>query len=318
MHFFMVLSEEVYMRQPTGFSDPKLSYYVCKLHKSLSGLKYAPRQWFKHFSNYLEELGFCESKTDYSLFTLRQGDFIIFLLKYVDDILITGNNPSHILALIQNLGQLFSMKNLDPLHFFHGTEAIYGDDTLYLTQTKYAMDLLFCTKFQDVKPVSTPAQTGKKLSLHDGDPLQNLEEYHSIVGALKYLTITRLDISVTVNQVRQFMHQPSTTHWTAIKRILCFLKHTSDHELLYRPGPLRLEAYSVADYAGNPDDHHSVGSYYIYLGPNPISWNAKKHRNVSRSSTEAEYCQLAYTAAEISWLSSLFKDLGISLTTPLI
>uniref|UniRef100_A0A2N9FHB2 Reverse transcriptase Ty1/copia-type domain-containing protein n=1 Tax=Fagus sylvatica TaxID=28930 RepID=A0A2N9FHB2_FAGSY len=171
------------------------------------------------------------------------------------------------------------------------------------------MDLLFCTKFQDVKPVSTPAQTGKKLSLHDGDPLQNLEEYHSIVGALKYLTITRLDISVTVNQVRQFMHQPSTTHWTAIKRILCFLKHTSDHELLYRPGPLRLEAYSVADYAGNPDDHHSVGSYYIYLGPNPISWNAKKHRNVSRSSTEAEYCQLAYTAAEISWLSSLFKDL---------
>ena len=114
------------------------------------------------------------------------------------------------------------MKNLGPLHFFHGTEAIYRDDTFYLTQTKYAMDLLFRTKFQDVKPVSTPAQTGKKPSLHDGDPLQNLEEYRSTVGALKYLTITRLDISFAVNQVHQFMHQTTTTHWTAIKRILCF------------------------------------------------------------------------------------------------
>ena len=180
------------------------------------------------------------------------------------------------------------------------------------------MDLLSRTKFQDVKPVSTPAQTGKKPSLHDGDPLQNLEEYRSIVRALKHLTITHPDISFAVNPVCQFMHQPTTTHWTAIKRILCFLKHTPDHELLYCPGPLRLEAYSVADYAGNPDDRHSISSYCIYLGPNPISWNAKKHSNVSRSSTEAEYRQLAYTAAEISWLSSLFKDLGISLTTPLI
>ena len=156
------------------------------------------------------------------------------------------------------------------------------------------------------------------MSLNDGDPLKNPEEYCSIVGELQYLTITCLDISLAVNQVCQFMHQPTTTHWTAVKRILRFLKHTLDHELLYCSGPLRLEAYSDADYAGNLDDRHSTGSYYSYFGPNPISWSAKEHRTVYRSSTEVEYCQLAYTATKISWLRSFFKDLGISLTTPLI
>ena len=97
-----------------------------------------------------------------------------------------------------------------------------------------------------------------------------------------------------------------------------YLKSTPTHGLFYQPGSLRLEAYSDADYAANPDDRRSTGGYCIYLGYNPISWRAQKHRTVSRSSTEAEYRQLAYTAAEISWLRSLLKDLGVSTTTPII
>uniref|UniRef100_A0A2N9IS10 Reverse transcriptase Ty1/copia-type domain-containing protein n=1 Tax=Fagus sylvatica TaxID=28930 RepID=A0A2N9IS10_FAGSY len=268
-----VLSEEVYMRQTSGFND-------------------------SNYPNY--------------------GDMFIILLIYVDDILITGNNSFHISELIHNLSKLFSMKDLGPLHFFLGIEAVYKDDSLYLTQTKYTMDLLFRTKFQDAKALSSPAPSGKKLSLFDGDPLQDPTEYRSVVGALQYLTITRPDISFAVNQVCQFMHQPTTSHWTAVKCILRYLKHTPDHGLYYQPGPLHLEAYSDADYAGNPDDRHSTGGYCIYLGPNLVSWSAKKHRMVSRSSTEAEYRQLAYTATEISWFRSLFKDLGISLNIPLI
>ena len=139
-----------------------------------------------------------------------------------------------------------------------------------------------------------------------------------MVGALQYLTITRPDISFAVNQVCQFMHQPTTIHWSAVKRILRYLKTTNTHGLYYRPGSLTLTAFSDADYAGNPDDRHSIGGYCIFLGHNPISWSAKKHRTISHSSIEAEYRQLAYTAAEISWFRSLFKDLGISLTIPLI
>ncbi len=200
------------MRQPSGFNDPNYPNYVCRLHKSLYGLKQAPRQWFQHFSDYLEDLGFCESKADYSLFTFRKGDMFIILLIYVDDILITGNNSSHISELIHNLSKLYSMKDLGPLHFFPGIEGVFQDDGLYLTLTQYTMDLLFRTKFQDAKPLSSPAPSGKKLSLFDGDPLQDPKEYRSVVGALQYLTITRPNISFTVNQVCQFMHQPTTSH----------------------------------------------------------------------------------------------------------
>jgi hypothetical protein len=304
------------MRQPSGFIDPNYPNHVCKLHKSLYGLKQAPRQWFTRFSDYLEELGFCESKADYSLFTFQKGDLLIILLIYVDDILITGTSSSYIFSLIQNLGRLFSMKDLGPLHYFLGLEAVYSTTGLHLTQTKYTMDLLFRTKFQDVKPISSPANAGKKLSLYDGDPLSDPTEFRSVVGALQYLTLTRPDICFAVNQVCQFLHQPTTHHWTAVKHILCYLKDTPDHGLLYQPGFLMLEAYSDADYACCPDDRHSTGGYCVYLGHNPISWSAKKQRTVSRSSTEAEYRQLAYTAAELSWIRSLFKDLGVRLSTP--
>ena len=114
------------------------------------------------------------------------------------------------------------------------------------------------------------------------------------------------------------MHQPISSHWMAVKRILRYLKKTSTHGLFYKPGIISLQGFSDADYGGDPDDRHSTGGYCIYLGGCPISWSAKKHRTISRSSTEAEYRQLAYTTAEISWLRSLFRDLHLTLTTPII
>ena len=164
------------------------------------------------------------------------------------------------------------------------------------------MDLLHHTKFQDVKPISSPAHTGHKLSIYDGDPLPDPTEYQSVVGVLQYLTLICPDIAFVVNQVCQFMHQPTTTHWIAVERILRYLKSTPAHGLFYQPGFLRLEAYLDADYAENPDDCRPTSGYCIYLGYNPISWSAKKLCIVSHSSTEVEYRQLTYTAAEISWL----------------
>lgn len=114
------------------------------------------------------------------------------------------------------------------------------------------------------------------------------------------------------------MHKPTTTHWNAVKRILRFLKGSVNHGVVYCSGSTAVHGYSDADYAGNPDDRHSTGGYVIYLGSNPISWSSKKQRTVSRSSTKAEYRQLAYTAVELSWLRPLFKDLGIVLPAPVL
>lgn len=194
-----VLSEDVYMRQPSGFQDPNFPHYVCKLLKSIYGLRQSSRTWFKKFSDYLEELGFQESQADSSMFTYHVGDVMIILLIYVDDILITGNNSTYISQLISALNKLFSMKDLGALNYFLGIEVLYGSGGLYLTQTKYTMELLQRTKFLDAKPFLTPAQTGQRLSLYDGDPLPDVTEYRSVVGALQYLTITRPDIAFAVN-----------------------------------------------------------------------------------------------------------------------
>lgn len=240
------------MKQPRGFEDPAFPHHVCRLHKSLYGLKQAPRAWFQRFSQYIEDLGFVESKADYSLFTYHHNDVIIILLVYVDDILLTGNNEIHLQSFITKLDTEFSMKDLGHLHHFLGIKASFTSGGLYLTQASYVMALLKRTNMDGAKPYRSHALSGKKLGHDDGDPLDDPFEYRSVLGALQYLTLTRPDIAFSVNQVCQFMQRPFTAHWTAVKRILRYVKGTIVHGLHFQPGPLKLEAYSDADYAGWP------------------------------------------------------------------
>ncbi|CAN6690391.1 unnamed protein product [Malus baccata var. baccata] len=218
--------------------------------------------------------------------------------------LVLRNSTPHMSRLIHQLGTLFSMKDLGSLHYFLGVEVTYHGDQMHLNQAKYAVDLLKRTKFLDAKPISTPVSCGQKLSAYNGEPHDDVETYRSVVGALQYLTITRPDLSYAVNQV--------------LKRILRYVKSTYNHGLVYTPGTAHLTAYSDADYAGNPDTRHSTGGFCIYLGSNLVSWSSKKQKTVSRSSSEAEYRQLAYTAAELSWFRSLFRDLHLLLDRPTI
>lgn len=169
------------MRQPPGFVDPQFPTHVCKLHKSLYGLKQAPRAWFQCFSQYLEELRFQASIADSSLFTFFNGSTVIYLLIYVDDILVMGNSPSAISRFVQQLGQHFSMKNLGLLHYFLGMEITRTPTTMYLSQSKYILDLLQKTKMSDAKPLTTPAATGRKLSIYEGEPLADGTDFRSVV-----------------------------------------------------------------------------------------------------------------------------------------
>ena len=305
------LNEEVYMRQPAGFIDPQFPSHVCRLRRSLYGLKQAPRAWFQCFSQKLEELGFTASQADSSLFTYFDGSTILYLLIYVDDILITGNTNAHLSQFITQLGTHFAMKDLGPLHYFLGMEVSRTPSAFYLTQSKYILELLQNTNMADAKPISTPVPSGKRLSLYDGEPLSDGSSFRSVVGALQYLLFTRPDIAYAVNQVCQYMHSPTTAHWAAVKRILRYLKGTHDHGLIYKPSPLTLTAFADADYAGDPDNRRSTGGHCIFLGDNLISWSLKKQRDVLRSSTEAEYRQLTYTSAHLSWFRNIFCDLHL-------
>ncbi|KAL6347058.1 hypothetical protein AAG906_012309 [Vitis piasezkii] len=305
------LDEEVFMEQPRGFVDETKPHYVCKLHKSLYGLKQAPRAWFRRLSQQLIELGFHESVNDYSLFTLHTDHARIFVLIYVDDILVTGSDTFAITKLIRHLQSIFHVKDLGSLSYFLGVEVDRSSQGLHLRQTKYICDLLDRTHMAGAKPLASPTVASTKLSSTNGELLSDPSTYRHIIGALQYCTITRPDISY-VNHC-QYMHQPRTPHWQAMKRVLRYLKGSVNHGLFYTPSPLQLHTYCDSDWAGNPDDRRSTSGYGVFLGRNLVSWSSKKQHVVSRSSTEAEYRSMALATAEVYWLRMLFKELAIGL-----
>lgn len=138
------------------------------------------------------------------------------------------------------------------------------------------------------------------------------------MGALQYLTLTRPDISFAVNKVCQFLHAPTTAHWTATKRIVRYIKNTMNVGLTFNKSSSTLvSAFSDSDWAGCPDDRRSTGGFAVFFGPNLISWCARKHATVSRSSTEGEYKALANATAEIIWIQSMLKEVGVKCTQAL-
>ncbi|KAL4029945.1 hypothetical protein IC575_008173 [Cucumis melo] len=258
------LSEEVYMKPPLGTSSPP--HKVCLLRRALYGLKQAPRAWFATFSSTITQLGFTSSPHDTALFTRHTPQGIVLLLLYVDDMIITGNDPHAISDLQHYLGQHFEMKDLGSLNYFLGLEVSRRSDGLY----------------------------------------------RQLVGSLIYLTVTRPDIAYAVHIVSQFMAAPRTIHFTAVLRILRYVKGTLGHGLQFSSqSSLVLSGYSDADWAGDPTDRRSTTGYCFYLGDSLISWRSKKQSVVSRSSTESEYRALADATAELLWLRWLLADMGV-------
>ncbi|KAI5332873.1 hypothetical protein L3X38_023002 [Prunus dulcis] len=307
------LKEDVFMEQPPGFLDSTTPHYVCKLNRSLYGLKQAPRAWYEELFHSLLQLGFRSSQADSSLF-IKNAPYLVFILVYVDDILVTGRSSLACHQVIKQLSSIFPVKDLGPVHYFLGLEVHRSSQGLALSQTKYAYDLLQRTDFLGAKPCSTPLGSSK-LDL-DSPALSDPTFYRSTVGALQYLTWTRPDLAFAVNQVCQHMHNPRESHLAAVKRILRYLKGTLHLGLWFKKGQPLLQAFSNADWAGCPVDRRSTSGLCVFLGPNLLSWSAKKQTTVARSSTEAEYRSVALAAAELVYLAKLFKDIGFFLGTP--
>jgi histone deacetylase 1/2 len=168
----------------------------------------------------------------------------------------------------------------------------------------------------ECKFAPTLLSPSEPLSLYEGTPLGSEDSSHcwSIVGALQYLTLTRPDLSFAVNKVCQYLHAPTTAHWIAAKRILCYVKDTSQLGITFRKSSSTLlSAFSDADWAGCLEDRHSTGSFAIFIGPNLVSWHARKQASVSRSSTEAEYKAHANATTELIWVEAILRELGVKL-----
>ncbi|CAN1345150.1 Retrovirus-related Pol polyprotein from transposon TNT 1-94 [Linum perenne] len=310
------LTDEVYMQQPRGFEDSTHPTYVCRLNKALYGLKQAPRAWFTKLKTYLLTQGYRACHSDTSLFTHMTSTSTTYILVYVDDLIITGSDSHYIQHFITNLNAMFSLKDLGGLSFFLGLQIHRTDKGLQLSQQQYLHDVLAKCNMLDSSSVTTPADPQTRLVKY-GEPCLDPQLYRQIVGSLQYATITRPDITYAVNRVCQFMHSPTTSHWQAVKRILRYLNGTLSHSLQFKPTTAdSLVAFSDAGWVSDKEDSRSQYGYAIFHGPNLISWTSRKQKVVARSSTEAEYRALAYTAAELLWLKQLLTDLHMPLKHP--
>ena len=304
------------MEQPLRFINKDFLNHVCKLNRSLYGLKQASRAWLDRLSRYLLHLGFYYGKANSSLFILHKGQSIVLLLIYVDDIIVTGNDNNIISDLISTLSSEFSLKDLGSLHYFLGLEVKYLPNGLFVSQTKYIRDLLEHTKMMECTPINTPMALKSIITPSDEQPI-DLTQYRQLVGSLQYLTFTRPDIVHAVNKACQHFQAPTKADLRAVKRILRYLKGTMEHGIrFFKQSSLRLTGFCDANWAGCTNTRRSTSGYCIFLGANCISWSSKRQPTVSRSSAKAEYRSLASSAAEITWLTFLLRDISFQLREP--
>ncbi|CAM8905835.1 unnamed protein product [Rhodiola kirilowii] len=312
------LHEEVYMLTPPGFYLPeKQKGMVCKLQRSIYGLKQASRQWFSRFSDSLIHFGFKQSLEDYSLFTLRRNGHFIILLVYVDDVVITGTSPELIQQIKDFIHDKFKIKDLGHLKYFLGIEVARSQEGIFINQRKYVLDILEDHSFTDSKPVQTPLEIKHGLSLSTTSPITDPAVYRKLVGILIYLTITRPDLAFAVHTLSQFMANPTEDHLKAAHRLLRYIKLAPAQGIFFSAeSDLCLSGFCDADWASCPLTRRSVTGYCMLLGSSVISWKTRKQAVVSRSSAESEYRSMASACSEIIWLIRLLADMNVPVTTP--
>jgi len=310
------LTDEVYMKLPPGFRVSQHGL-VCKLRKSLYGLRQAPRCWFGKLSSALVRYGFQQSQKDHSLFCFHQKGVQLAVLVYVDDLVITGNNSDDIHSFKKYLHKCFHMKDLGRLKYFLGVEVARSPFGIFLCQRKYALDIITETGLLSAKPASTPCEENHRLGLATGPPLIDPSSYRRLVGRLIYLCFTRPDLTYSVHILSQFMQQPRVEHWHAALRVVRYLKgHPGQGILLPSNNDLQLYGWCDADWASCPLTRRSLTGWFIKLGNAPISWKTQKQHTVSASSAEAEYRSMAKTTRELIWVKDILSSLSVMHTPP--
>ncbi|PKU78407.1 Retrovirus-related Pol polyprotein from transposon TNT 1-94 [Dendrobium catenatum] len=311
------LTERVYMQQPPGFVDSAHPDYICSLKKAIYDLKQSPRQWYATLSTHLQQFGFKFSAADPSLMVYHSSSSSLYILIYVDDILLTGNDKVIMDKLLTSLKATFSMRYLGNLSQFLGIHVTALPSGIHLNQALYARSIVQKAGMENSKTVSTPSSLKSVISSDRLQQFSNPVLYRQLAGSLQYLTLTRPDIAFAVQQVCQHMHNPHQVHFEQLKRLLRYVNGTISYGLSLSRGSMELHCYADSDWAGDSTDRKSVSGYCNFIGNSLISWQVKKQSTVARSSTEAEYRSLAIAASEVIWLRRLLSDFNLPPQAPM-
>ncbi|KAH9804147.1 hypothetical protein KPL71_002018 [Citrus sinensis] len=322
------LEEEIYMEQPEGFIQRESEDMVCLLKKSLYGLKQSPRQWYLRFDQFMISHDYLRSQYDSCVYCkfLPSGDGI-YLLLYVDDMLIACKHREEIEKLKTELRAEFEMKDLGSASKILGMQVKRdrAAKTLLLSQAGYIKRVL--SKFDMVtsKAVSTPLGTHFKLSKQQ-EPSDDAETeymkkipYSSVVGSIMYAMVcSRPDIAYGVGVVSRFMGNPGKMHWSAAKWILRYLCGSSDSGILFsRDNKVtsKVIGYVDSDFAGDLDKRRSTTGFVFTMCGGAVSWKASLQSVVALSTTEAEYIALTEAVKEAKWIRGIISEMGLTQDT---
>ena len=197
----------------------------------------------------MKAFGYCQTNSDHTLFLKKQQGKITALIVYVDDMVVTGNDPEEREALQDYLSREFEMKDLGPLKYFLGIEVSRSDKGIFLSQRKYALDLLQETGMSACQAADTPVEEGLKLCVGSDQVPVDKGRYQRHIGILMYLAHTSLDLAYALSIISQFMHNPGEQHMNALMRILRYLKSAPGKGILFtkKEDCQRVDAYTDVD-----------------------------------------------------------------------
>ncbi|GJU68065.1 retrovirus-related pol polyprotein from transposon TNT 1-94 [Tanacetum coccineum] len=255
------LKEDVYVCQPEGFIDADHPSHVYKLKKALYGLKQAPRAWYDELSTFLLQNHFFKGTIDPTLFIRRFDDDILVPLRNVDD---------------------------GEMTFFLGLQVNQSPCGIFINQSNYVLEILKKYGMESCDPVGTPMEIKDKLDLDQNGSPVDATKYHSMIGALMYLTSSRPDIVHATCLCARYQAKPTEKHLKEVKRIFRYLRGTVNTGLWYtKDSGIELTGFSDADYAGCKDTFKSTSGGAQFLGEKLVSWSSKKQDCTALSTAES-------------------------------
>jgi hypothetical protein len=308
------LEEDIYIAQPPGYEEGEPGM-ACHLIKALYGLKQAPRAWHTRLHTELDSYGFKASEADPGLYTYNGKSDNIFLMVYVDDILIAAKDMATVDEIKRRLQTSFEARDLGEAETYLGINITRdrGSRTLKIDQERMVKEIVAKYGQEDARTRSTPLSTSTKLAKDEGERLDTTRyPYAQLVGSLMYLAVcTRPDIAYSVGALARYMSNPTTVHWQEVIGVVRYLAGTATYGLTYGTRNESLIGYCDADYATDTDTRRSTSGYVFTLYGGAITWQSKRQPTVAASTTEAEYMAAAAAVKEALWLRQLFKDFGI-------
>lgn len=316
------LKETIYMEAPEGLEQFKnQSNTVCKLNKSLYGLKQSSRCWNLKFISFLKTFNFVENKADKCIHRAIINGNVVYLAFFVDDGLILSDSINSIKLILDGLSKAFEI-SVGNASLFVGMQIVRDrtNKSMFIHQTAYLTRILKKFNMLDAKPVSIPADPHSVLTEDKTESYESCNvPYREAIGSLMFLSlVTRPDIAYAVNVASKHVNKHNNNHWQAVKRIFRYLLNTVGCGLSFESQNKgeALVGYSDADFAGDIDTRRSTTGYMFSVGNMPVTWCSQRQKLVTLSTTESEYVAAATAAKEVAWLRKLLKDLDCPVDQP--